>query len=710
MASSSQSRRNSQDRFDQSQRTTPHSPFDDRHQTHHGHERASLESRRTNDHYLEPSIPPAAREFQSRSRSQTFNSTYSTQSYASSNPYNHVSQDHFYSVLQDNIRQQNTSASLWSQSRASTPVNDTRHIHYSPALGSAVDLLKSEASSPIEMSFKEKWDRKDTSTSEGAAEKGSSSSSKPPTAPPAGPPAIKFSKPHEILFIVNVCLAQLLSLACLAQTVSPLLIIADSLGISHPGELAWLTASYSMSLGTFIVPAGRLGDMFGHKKIFILGFLWLALWSFMCGLSYNWGFIPLCVFRGLQGIGPALLVPNGIALIGRSFPPGDKRAMVIGIFGACGPCGFLTGAAFAGMFAEVAWWPWAFWSTAIACLFITFISFIVIPDQLAVAAAPPGQKVPTFDWVGTVTGVTGLMLINFALNQAPLVGWSTPYVYFLLIIGLMFAVAFFFIEMHLVKDPLLPVRGLQPQALLTLGCIAAGWASHGVWLYYYYMFQMHLRNLSGTHATLQLIWVGPLGIIFALSTGLLIKRFHVSRVMFAAMVFFLVGSLLLTYAPVGQTYWAQTFLSVLITPGGMNLSFPAGCLLLSNAMPREHQGKAASLVSTVVNYSIASGLGFAGSVESRIAHSGGSLLDGYRGAWELGIGFSALGVVLSLYFIWTARHQIKEARSKRPDAPTNDAVNKTGQRKIFSISTANLHRPAPQWATRITSQIYGVAK
>jgi MFS family permease len=461
-----------------------------------------------------------------------------------------------------------------------------------------------------------------------------------------------------------------------------------------------------MSLGTFIVPAGRLGDMFGHKKIFVLGFLWLALFSFLCGFAYNWGYVALCVCRGFQGIGPALLVPNGIALIARAFPPGDKRAFVIGVFGACGPCGFLTGAAFAGMFAEVAWWPWAFWSTAVACLFITGLSYMIIPEQLAVAAAPPGQQVPTFDWAGCLTGVTGLLLINFALNQAPLAGWGTPYVYFLLIIGIMFTVIFFIVEMYLVKDPLLPVRGLQPQALLTLGCIAAGWASHGIWLYYYFMFQMHQRHLSGTHATLELIWVGPLGIIFALSTGLLIKRFHVSRVMFAAMVFFLTGSLLLTYAPVGQTYWAQTFLSVLITPGGMNLSFPAGCLLLSNAMPREHQGKAASLVSTVVNYSIASGLGFAGSIESSIAHKGGSQLRGYRGAWELGIGFSALGVVLSLYFIWTARDQIREARSKRPGAPANDAVDALGQKKFFRMSTVNLHRPALPWLHRVTSQVW----
>jgi len=83
-------------------------------------------------------------------------------------------------------------------------------------------------------------------------------------APPAPPPApttsqeIHFSTIHEIAFIATICFSQFLSLASLAQTVAPLLIIGDSLGVTNPAQLAWFTASYSMSLGTFIMPAGTL--------------------------------------------------------------------------------------------------------------------------------------------------------------------------------------------------------------------------------------------------------------------------------------------------------------------------------------------------------------------------------------------------------------------------------------------------------------------
>jgi predicted MFS family arabinose efflux permease len=267
----------------------------------------------------------------------------------------------------------------------------------------------------------------------------------------------------------------------------------------------------------------------------------------------------------------------------------------------------------------------------------------------------PGQPKPKFDYLGCFVGVSGLILINFALNQAPLVGWGTQYVYFILIIGIILTCGFFYIELYMTDQPLLPVRGLQPQAILALACIAAGWASHGIWIYYLYVFQLRIRHLSPLLTTAQLFPVAPLGIAFALSTNILIKRIGVAKVMLIAMTLFLVGTVFLAFVPANQTYWAQTFISIIIMPGGMNLSFPAGTILLSNAMPREHQGKAASLVSTVVNYSIASGLGFAGTVERSINTDGTKLLQGYRGAWDLGIGFSALGLAISIYFVWSSR-------------------------------------------------------
>lgn len=95
------------------------------------------------------------------------------------------------------------------------------------------------------------------------------------------------------------------------------------------------------------------------------------------------------------------------------------------------------------------------------------------------------------------------------------------------------------------------------------------------------------------------------------------------------------------------------------------MSFPSGTLILSNAMPREHQGLAGSLVSTTVNYSISLGLGFAGTVESNVNNGGHDILRGFRGVLYLGIGLAGLGVIVSICFMFVSwrRYRKESVRS-----------------------------------------------
>lgn len=177
-----------------------------------------------------------------------------------------------------------------------------------------------------------------------------------PSTPSGPPPPIgpAFSKLHDIAFIINTCLAQFLSLAALAQTVAPLLIIGNDLNVNDPGTLSWFTAAFSLTLGTLILPSGRLGDMYGHKKIFMIGWAWLCVWSIICGFSYASGHTMLSICRAFQGIGPALTVPNAMALIARTYPVGMKRSIILSCFGASGPTGFVFGALLSSLFAQLA--------------------------------------------------------------------------------------------------------------------------------------------------------------------------------------------------------------------------------------------------------------------------------------------------------------------------------------------------------------------
>lgn len=283
-------------------------------------------------------------------------------------------------------------------------------------------------------------------------------------------------------------------------------------------------------------------------------------------------------------------------------------------FGACGPLGATAGAVFSALLADLAWWPWNFWILAIVCLIVMGLTFIILPDENVTTAQLTGER-PSFDYLGTFTGVSGLVLINFALNQAPLVTWANPYIGTILGVGILFMFAFILVELYVTDFPLIPIRGLQKDAIFALTCIVAGWASHGIWAYYLYLFLEHLRGHSALLTSAETSPVALTGVLFAFSTVWLIQRLGVSYVMFISMVFFMVGSLLLATMPISQTYWAQTFVSVLVMPGAMNLSYPAANILMSSALPKEKQGIAASLVSTMVNYSISCGLGFAGTID-----------------------------------------------------------------------------------------------
>jgi hypothetical protein len=121
-----------------------------------------------------------------------------------------------------------------------------------------------------------------------------------------------------------------------------------------------------------------------------------------------------------------------------------------------------------------------------------------------------------------------------------------------------------------------------------------------------------------------------------------------------ALTFFTVGLILTATTPVHQPYWAQTFVAFVVIPWGMDMSFPAATIILSNAVKKEHQGIAASLVTTIVNYSISLGLGFPGTVEVHVnngGHTPEDVLKGYRGAWYVGVGFAAAGLGISIIFL-----------------------------------------------------------
>jgi MFS family permease len=183
--------------------------------------------------------------------------------------------------------------------------------------------------------------------------------------------------------------------------------------------------------------------------------------------------------------------------------------------------------------------------------------------------------------------------------------------------------------------------------------------SHGIWVVNYFVFQTRFRHLTPLMAVAQKVPVAPIGLACAMAVAFVLRRIRVAWVMFAAMLAFLAGTLLLTTAPVSQTYWLNTFLSIIIMPLAMNWSYPAGSVILSNAVPRESQGIAASLISTMVNYSISLGLGVSGSIGRYVEEDQGPLAAWRAGLW-FGVGLDVLGLVISAVFVWKTRAKVRE--------------------------------------------------
>ncbi|KAH1730469.1 hypothetical protein KXX25_007113 [Aspergillus fumigatus] len=441
------------------------------------------------------------------------------------------------------------------------------------------------------------------------------------------PPGLK-----EWLFILILCSTQLFVQGAFGYILIPLHIVGQTFGQgpSEATRMTWHVGGYSLTVGTFILIAGKLGDLYGSKRILVLGWAWFGVWSVIGGCS---AFTHSPVFfdtaRALQGIGPALLLPNALAIAGRTYPPGKKKNMIFSAFAVAAPLGCFTAGVVGSVFAQYVWWPWVMWTYSIGCFIIAAVGLWVIPSDY-----PRCQKAATlqFDYIGSVLGVAGLLLLNISWNQAPIDGWSTPYVYVLLIGG------FLVLGLFVLQERRAP--GIR------------SWINFAMCL-------LWIQQCSSRQGPSQ-------GILPALATPYLMAVITSGWLMAIACAAFLGGCILQSTAPVEQSYWMNTFWSFVIMAWGMDISFPASTTILSDAVPVKHQGASASLVNTVINYSIAIGLGIAGTVEAEVSHQGVNQLRGYRAALWSSVGLAALAFGIALvYAVRTFQEQQSSRKSSQ---------------------------------------------
>jgi len=488
--------------------------------------------------------------------------------------------------------------------------------------------------------------------------------------PDAATPPSKFSSPfQEAFFIILMGLSQLFSVGGLGNTAFPVQQIGRALNATSNGQMSWFLAAYSLSGGAVVLVTGRLGDHFGHKYVFIFGWIWMAIWSLVSGFAHN---VVLFDFaRAMTGVGNGALVPNSFALLARAFPPFSvKKNIAFAFLGFCAPSGYIFGGLIGAAFAEKVTWRWGYWFWAIGSFILGIVTLFIVPHS--VGSPIPGLSLKQFDYIGTFLGPSGLILFAFAWNQASAVGWQEPYTYALLIVGIVFIVAFAFSQSH-VSAPVLPSslwtrKGFSPVVI----AISFGWMSFGIFLYYTTIFILTVRKELPLSAVAEMVPLVIGGLFATASVGIFISKVPAQYIFGVSMFSFFIGNLLMSFANYSENYWAFIFPACLLVVGGPDLSFASSGILISNTVLPEEQGVAGSFISTVVQYSIAIGLGIAATVEAHANKGGSDIVLGYRGAYWLGIGLAAVAFLVVVLFV--RDHRFDVTKNAEKEVQSNDGT------------------------------------
>lgn len=468
----------------------------------------------------------------------------------------------------------------------------------------------------------------------------------------------------ECVFVGSCMMSQLLSQACTPQTLVIMNIISKSFD-SNRSNQPWLMASFPLVAGSFILISGRIGDIYGLKWSMVSGNLFFVLWSILSGVSkYTGSDTFFIVSRAFQGLGVAFILPNVMGCVGNIYiPETHRKNIVIALIAGCAPIGAFLGGIFSGLIGTMDknQWPWSFYAMAIASAINLISAIYSTPKNI-----PTNIHDFSMDWVGSGLAIVGLILFNIVWNQGPIVGWNCSYIIVLLIISVIVLIFFFVYEIKYIPSPLLPREVTKNRhMIMVLIALFTGWGSYGIFSYYYFSFLLNFRHYSALYAGTTYFMFAIWGCGASIVVGFFIKKVTAAVILFISMIAFVIGCIMLSVTPVDQSYFRMNLGTMIILSFGLDMSFPAATIILSDNLPMQYQGMAGSLANTMVNYSMSLCLGMGTTVETQINKDGSRLLKGYRAAEYLSVGLSGLGCVISTIYLcermWAQRKNRLEA-------------------------------------------------
>src|SRR5215470_1034875 len=206
------------------------------------------------------------------------------------------------------------------------------------------------------------------------------------------------------------------------------------------GGLQWVVTAYAILFGGVLLLGGRMADLLGRRRVFMAGLVVFTIFSLLDGLAWSSG--SLIAFRGLQGLGAALLAPAALSILTTTFREGRDRNVALGIWGAASGSGGAAGVLLGGALTSALSWSWIFFINVPAGVLVMALT----PVLLRESRADLGHR--RFDFAGAASITGGLMLLVYAMTRAAQHGWGTAETIVLLSVSALLLVTFVIVEMR----------------------------------------------------------------------------------------------------------------------------------------------------------------------------------------------------------------------------------------------------------------------
>jgi EmrB/QacA subfamily drug resistance transporter len=397
------------------------------------------------------------------------------------------------------------------------------------------------------------------------------------------------------LALLVLCLGDLMIVLDVTIVGVALPSIRDDLGFSEE-SLAWVVNAYLITFGGFHLLGGRLGDLFGHQRLFLLGIGLFTLASAACGLATSQGM--LVGARAVQGLGAAVVSAVALSLMMTLFTEPGERAKAMGIFGFVASGGGSIGVLLGGVLTDVLNWHWIFLVNVPVGAVVLVLTLILIPSARVATAAH------RLDVAGAVTVTVSLMLAVYAIVNGNEVGWTTVRTLGLLAAAGALLVVFLLIESR-VASPLVPLRLFRLRNIAVSNVVGVLWA--GAMFAWFFLSALYLQLVLGySPLEVGLAFLPGNLIMGAMSIGLsakLVLRFGIRPPLATGLLLAAVGLVLFARAPVDGDFVVDVLPSMILLGLGAGMAFnPVLLAAMSDVEPGE-----AGLASGVVNTSFMMG-------------------------------------------------------------------------------------------------------